>query len=79
MRPVAVRFNSSLVNPRRNWGIAELMSKLIFGCGYLGGRVARLWQEAGHAVHVVTRCDRRAGELAAAGYRPIVDAVAANS
>ena len=47
------------------------MSKLIFGCGYLGGRVARLWQEAGHEVHVVTRSDRRARELAAAGYLPI--------
>ncbi len=48
------------------------MSKLIFGCGYLGGRVARIWQEAGHEVHVVTRSDRRARELAAEGYRPIV-------
>jgi nucleoside-diphosphate-sugar epimerase len=48
------------------------MSKLIFGCGYLGGRVARLWHEAGHTVHVVTRSERRAEELAEAGYRPIV-------
>ncbi len=48
------------------------MSKLIFGCGYLGGRVARLWHQAGHVVHVVTRSERRADELAGAGYRPIV-------
>ena len=29
--------------------------KLIFGCGYLGQRVARLWQAAGDEVWVVTR------------------------
>ena len=29
------------------------MTKLIVGCGYLGGRVARLWQAEGHAVVAV--------------------------
>jgi len=48
------------------------MSKLIFGCGYLGGRVARLWRQAGHEVFVVTRSSDRAGDLAAEGFRPIV-------
>lgn len=48
------------------------MSKLIFGCGYLGGRVARLWRQAGHEVFVVTRSSDRARTLTAEGYRPIV-------
>ena len=48
------------------------MSKLIFGCGYLGGRVARRWRQAGHEVFVVTRTGERARALSAEGYRPIV-------
>ena len=46
--------------------------KLIFGCGYLGERVARRWNEAGHDVAVVTRSDQRAAEFAGQGYRAIV-------
>ena len=48
------------------------MAKLIFGCGYLGLRVAGLWIAQGEDVYAVTRTERRAGELAAAGVRPIV-------
>lgn len=48
------------------------MHTLILGCGYLGGRVARLWRAAGHRVTVVTRRASRSGELAAAGYEPLV-------
>jgi nucleoside-diphosphate-sugar epimerase len=48
------------------------MQKLIFGCGYLGSRVARLWQAAGDEVSVVTRSERRAAELQALGYRALV-------
>jgi nucleoside-diphosphate-sugar epimerase len=48
------------------------MSKLIFGCGYLGSRVARLWRQAGHEVFVVTRSNDRARAFAAEGLRPIV-------
>lgn len=48
------------------------MSKLIFGCGYLGGRVARLWRQAGHEVFVVTRSTDRARAMTAEGYRAIV-------
>ena len=48
------------------------MAKLIFGCGYLGLRVARLWQAAGHNVHAVTRSAERAADLASAGHLPIV-------
>jgi nucleoside-diphosphate-sugar epimerase len=48
------------------------MAKLIFGCGYLGSRVARLWIEAGEQVFVVTRSGERAALLAQQGYTPIV-------
>lgn len=49
------------------------MSKLIFGCGYLGLRVARRWRAAGEtAVHVVTRSPERAATLAAEGLVPLV-------
>ena len=48
------------------------MAKLIFGCGYLGLRVARLWRAAGEAVYAVTRSADRAEELAAEGLKPIV-------
>ena len=45
---------------------------LLFGHGYLGSRVARLWQAEGRTVHVVTRSESRAHELAALGYAPLV-------
>lgn len=48
------------------------MTGLIFGCGYLGSRVARAWRAAGHSVYVVTRTARRADELAVAGYIPLI-------
>ncbi|MEX0712168.1 MAG: NAD-dependent epimerase/dehydratase family protein [Pirellulales bacterium] len=48
------------------------MAKLVFGCGYLGSRVASAWRAAGHDVYVVTRSSRRADELAGEGYRPLL-------
>lgn len=48
------------------------MNKLIFGCGYLGRRVAALWKAAGSDVHLVTRSPDRAREFATEGYSPIV-------
>ena len=45
------------------------MAKLIIGCGYLGGRVAHLWQQT-DVVHVVTRSAERAGRWRAHGWRP---------
>jgi nucleoside-diphosphate-sugar epimerase len=48
------------------------MTKLIFGCGYLGSRVARRWQAQGEEVFVVTRSGQRAREFSAEGLRPIV-------
>ena len=40
------------------------MAKLIVGCGYLGGRVARRWLAAGETVYAVTRSTQHAGVLA---------------
>jgi len=48
------------------------MIRLVFGCGYLGKRVARLWSAAGDTVYAVTRSPDRASEFSAAGWRPIV-------
>ena len=48
------------------------MAKLIFGCGYLGSRVARRWLDAGETVFAVTRTDNRAATFAEQGIRPIV-------
>lgn len=46
--------------------------KLIFGCGYLGARVARRWHDAGHEVAVVTRSRPRADGFAHHGYRALI-------
>ena len=46
--------------------------KLIIGCGYLGHRVARQWQQAGDHVSVLTRSVSRAGQLAEEGLHPLV-------
>ena len=48
------------------------MRILIFGCGYLGGRVAAVWREAGHEVLAVTRSSDRATELEHLGLTPVV-------
>jgi nucleoside-diphosphate-sugar epimerase len=48
------------------------MAKLVFGCGYLGLRVARRWREQNHEVYAVTRSAERAGEFASLGLRPLV-------
>ena len=48
------------------------MVKLIFGCGYLGLRVARRWLGEGAEVYAVTRSTQRAELLAAEGLLPII-------
>ena len=53
------------------------MAKLIFGCGYLGMRVAALWRAAGDEVYAVTRSSERAATFAASGLKPIVGDLAA--
>lgn len=45
---------------------------LIFGCGYLGLRVARLWRSAGRRVAAVTRREERADELLQEGIEAVV-------
>jgi len=47
--------------------VAFLGTRWIFGCGYLGRRVARRWLAAGWQVHVVTRSIAKARELASEG------------
>lgn len=48
------------------------MKRLIFGCGYLGLRVAKRWIESGDSVFAITRNPERAPELERLGLRPIV-------
>jgi nucleoside-diphosphate-sugar epimerase len=48
------------------------MSKLIFGCGYLGARVAQRCRASGETVHVVTRSAESGAKFAAIGYTPLV-------
>src|SRR5450432_100341 len=65
--------------PRRGEGMAHAskwrnapMTKLIFGCGYLGERVAERWREAGEDVVAVTRSHERAKTFKRQGYGVIV-------
>jgi nucleoside-diphosphate-sugar epimerase len=48
------------------------MAKLIFGCGYLGRRVAQRWLQSGHTVFAVTRWPSRAQGFISQGLSPIV-------
>lgn len=48
------------------------MNRLIFGCGYLGARVAQGWRKAGDTVHVVTRSEGRVRQLADQGLHALV-------
>ncbi len=52
------------------------MTKLIFGCGYLGHRVAKIWQAASEEVCVVTRSVDRAAQLRDEGFQAVVADVA---
>jgi nucleoside-diphosphate-sugar epimerase len=48
------------------------MAKLIFGCGYVGSRVARRWIDGGDRVFAVTRKPSRVPELKQLGIFPLV-------
>jgi nucleoside-diphosphate-sugar epimerase len=48
------------------------MAKLIFGCGYLGRRVADRWLAGGGPVYAVTRSASRADQLRREGLLPVV-------
>ena len=48
------------------------MKRLIFGCGYLGERVAERWASAGDEVTVITRSAQRAAAFKSSGYVTLV-------
>lgn len=48
------------------------MSLLVIGCGYLGLRVAKLWQATGAPVFALTRSASRAEEFKLLGLTPVV-------
>ncbi len=48
------------------------MRRLIFGCGYLGRRVAAAWQTTGDEVFALTRSEDNAQVLAESGIEPIL-------
>ena len=52
------------------------MAKLIFGCGYVGYRVARRWLKGGDRVFALTRQPARAAELKESGIFPLIGDVA---
>src|SRR5437763_16613030 len=52
------------------------MSKLVFGCGYLGLRVAAGWRATGHELFAMTRSVDRAAKLEQQGLRAIIGDVA---
>jgi nucleoside-diphosphate-sugar epimerase len=54
------------------------MAKLIFGCGYLGERVARRWLALGETVYAVTRSANRGKLWTQTGLRPIVADITAD-
>jgi nucleoside-diphosphate-sugar epimerase len=49
-----------------------MANKIVLGCGYLGSRVASLWQAQGHRVFATTRSGSRAEELRHKGFEPVV-------
>ena len=48
------------------------MKRLIFGCGYLGRRVADIWCRAGDTVYAVTRSQTHSSAFEKAGFFPMV-------
>lgn len=47
-------------------------ARLVFGCGYVGHRVAKAWLNRGNYVAVVTRSADRAKQFAAEGFHPVI-------
>jgi nucleoside-diphosphate-sugar epimerase len=48
-----------------------MTTKLVFGCGYLGRRVAQRWRDAGHHVVVVTRSQTRFDDFIHQGFEAL--------
>lgn len=46
--------------------------KFIFGCGYLGKRVAQLWQQRQHTVSLLTRSEQTSHQFSETGLHPVV-------
>lgn len=66
---------SAAATPNQPFGIVLAMrtaAKVIFGCGYLGRRVAQRWLDAGATVRVVSRDAGRAAALRGAGFEAVV-------
>ena len=61
-----------LLYERENHNENNIMNKLVIGCGYLGRRVAQLWQQQGHTVFATTRNNRTAEEFRNRGLQPII-------
>jgi len=49
-----------------------MATRLIFGCGYLGMRVARRWRDAGDRVVAVTRTEENAESFRREGFEPLL-------
>jgi len=45
-----------------------MTKRLIIGCGYLGFRVAKLWQTLGHDIHLLTRSEQTAALFEQQGF-----------
>jgi nucleoside-diphosphate-sugar epimerase len=48
------------------------VNRLVFGCGYLGSRVARSWLSDGDNVYAVTRCPDNARRMKQEGMIPVI-------
>jgi nucleoside-diphosphate-sugar epimerase len=48
------------------------VKKLVIGCGYLGSRVATLWQQTGATVFATTRTKERMADIRQASFEPIL-------
>jgi nucleoside-diphosphate-sugar epimerase len=46
--------------------------RLVLGCGYLGRRIAALWQAQGHRVLATARSESKAAELRQLGLEPVL-------
>jgi nucleoside-diphosphate-sugar epimerase len=67
----AIRGQIGLCQANIVFGISDV-GKLIFGCGYLGERVAARWRAAGDKVVVVTRSSQRAETFRQKGFLAII-------
>src|SRR4029079_18472960 len=74
VRSASFCLETTVIEPDRRLIIAFSadMAKLIFGCGYLGLRVAKLWLGRGETLYAVWRAREKARALQTQGIWPIV-------